>query len=110
MITPVLQVSEIRTVAADELWLSPAYRRDSVAVHFTWVNDTARVLPVVRAVEAVLLPLGARPHWGKVFEAGPGQVASAYQRLGDFAALAAELDPGGRFGNDFTDRYLRGHG
>ncbi len=92
-----LQVSELRTVAADELWLSPAYRQDSLAVHFTWVRDVARVLPAVRAVEAALLPLDARPHWGKVYAADPAAVAARYERLPDFVALAQSLDPTGRF-------------
>jgi xylitol oxidase len=107
-VAPVLQVSEIRAVAGDGLWLSPVYRRDSIAVHFTWSSDMARVLPAVRAVEAALLPLGARPHWGKVFEAGPEEVAGRYERLDDFVALTASMDPGGRFRNEFVDRYLFG--
>ena len=104
--SPVLQVSEVRTVAADDLWLSPAYRRPTLAIHFTWLRDVERVLPVVRAVEAALMPLGARPHWGKVFEADPAIVAPRYDRLDDFVALATSLDPTGRFRNDFTGRYL----
>ncbi len=100
LLSSVLQVSEIRTVAADELWLSPAYRQDSLALHFTWVRDVARVLPAVRAVEAALLPLGARPHWGKVYAADPAAVAARYERLPDFVALAQSLDPAGRFRND----------
>jgi len=102
-IAPVLQISEIRTVAADDLWLSPAYGRDSVAFHFTWVKDTAAVTPVVTAVEEALLPLGARPHWGKVFTAGPGAVASGYEYAGEFQRLMAEQDPGGKFRNEYLD-------
>jgi xylitol oxidase len=106
LVSPVLQVSELRTVAADDLWLSPTYRRPTLAIHFTWLRDVERVLPVVRAVEAELMPLGARPHWGKIFEADPAIVAARYDRLDDFVALATSLDPTGRFRNDFTDRYL----
>ena len=106
LLSAVLQVSEIRTVAADGLWLSPAYRQDSLAVHFTWVRDVARVLPAVRAVEAALLPLGARPHWGKVYAADPATVAARYERLPDFVALAQSMDPAGRFRNDTVDRSL----
>ena len=62
-----LRICEIRTIAGDELWLSPAYRQDSVAFHFTWLPDTAAVLPVVTLVERQLAPFGPRPHWGKVF-------------------------------------------
>ncbi|MDT0266448.1 FAD-binding protein [Streptomyces sp. DSM 44915] len=99
----VLQVAEIRTVAADDLWLSPAAGRDSVALHFTWVKDLARVLPVLGAVEDRLLPLGARPHWGKVTAAAPATVAGCYPRLAEFRRLAESLDPAGRFRNAFVD-------
>lgn len=100
-IAPVLLVSEIRTVAADDLWLSPAYGRDSVAFHFTWVADTDAVTPVLSAVGELLMPLGARPHWGKVFTTPPDQVADLYERAHDFRRLARDLDPGGKFRNAF---------
>ncbi|GHJ48386.1 putative xylitol oxidase [Catellatospora sp. TT07R-123] len=106
LIAPVLQISEIRTVAADELWLSPAYGRDSVAFHFTWIADAAAVAPVLAAVEAALSPFSPRPHWGKVFTLDPAQVRASYPRLPDFLALRTALDPHGRFRNSFTDRYL----
>jgi xylitol oxidase len=106
LIAPVLQVGELRTIAADDLWLSSSYGRDSLAVHFTWLPDTAAVLPVVRAVEAALEPFAPRPHWGKVFDIAPEVVASRYPRLTDFRALRDELDPDRRFANAFVDRYL----
>jgi len=96
-LAPVTQISEIRAVAADDLWLSPAYGRDSVAFHFTWISDAARVLPVVAAVERDLAPFDARPHWGKVFTADP---AARYPRAAEWASLVRRADPGGRFGND----------
>jgi xylitol oxidase len=105
-IAPVLQISEIRTVAADDLWLSPSHGRDSAAFHFTWIRDDAAVLPVVAAVEELLRPLGGRPHWGKVFTEDPGQAAQRYPRIGDFRALAAELDPAGKFRNGFVAAVL----
>jgi xylitol oxidase len=107
-IAPVLQTCEVRTVAADGQWLSPAYGRDSVAVHFTWVADTQAVLPVVRAVEAALEPFGARPHWGKVFEVPAARLRELYPRLGDFAGLVRELDPAGKFSNAFVRDVLEG--
>lgn len=106
LVTPVLQVSEIRTVAADPLWLSPSYRRDSVALHFTWVPDPAAVEPVVAAVEAALAPYDPRPHWGKLFAAGPASLARCYRRLPDFRRLVHRYDPAGTFGNELTDRWL----
>ncbi|MHA6764322.1 FAD-binding protein [Streptacidiphilus sp. PAMC 29251] len=101
-IAPVLQVSEIRTVAADDLWLSPAYGRNSVAFHFTWIKDEAAVAPVLAAVEAALTPLGALPHWGKTFTAGVGEVTARYERAADFRKLVAGLDPEGKFRNGFV--------
>jgi xylitol oxidase len=100
-VSPVLQISEIRTIAGDELWLSPCHGRDSVAFHFTWIKDTAAVLPVVEAVEAALAEFDARPHWGKVFVRS-GQ----YERMADFLELARKYDPDGKFRNELLDRYL----
>ncbi|WP_035803747.1 FAD-binding protein [Kitasatospora mediocidica] len=109
-LAPALHISEIRTVAADELWLSPAFRRDSVAFHFTWVADQSRVAPLIIAVEEALLPLGARPHWGKLFSCTPSQLAEAVPRLADFATLARGLDPDGKFRNELLDDWLSGTG
>jgi xylitol oxidase len=106
LLAPVLQISEIRTVAADEAWMSPSYQRDTVAIHLTWILDPDAVRPVVAAVEAELVPLGARPHWGKVFSVPPQTVRASYPRLADFQALTASLDPSGKFRNDFIDTYL----
>ncbi|MER5195251.1 FAD-binding protein [Streptomyces sp. NPDC002755] len=107
-VAPVLQVCEVRTVAADEQWLSPSYGRDTVALHFTWVEDTAAVLPVVRAVEAALEPFEPRPHWGKVFEVPADVVRGRYPRIDDFTALARVLDPAGKFTNAFVRDVLAG--
>jgi xylitol oxidase len=106
LFAPVLQISEIRTVAADEAWLSTAYRQDSVALHFTWILDTGAVLPVIAAVERELVPLGARPHWGKVSGMVPEAVRARYPRWDNFRALARSLDPAGKFRNDFMDAYF----
>lgn len=105
-IQPVLQTCEIRAVAADELWLSPFHRRDSVGLHFTWIADVDSVLPVVGLVEEQLAPFAPRPHWGKIFTLAPEVVRRQYERLPDFQALARRLDPAGKFRNAFTDRYL----
>ncbi|MFE6487829.1 FAD-binding protein [Streptomyces sp. NPDC057757] len=106
-ISPVLQVCEVRTVAADRQWLSPAYGRDTVALHFTWVPDTAAVLPVVGRVEAALDAFGARPHWGKVFTVPSAVLRERYPRLGEFSALAGSLDPAGKFTNAFVRDFLQ---
>jgi xylitol oxidase len=102
----VLQVGELRSVAADGLWLSAGHGRDSLAVHFTWEPDLEAVRPVLAALEEALAPFSARPHWGKVFSTDPALVASLYPRLPDWVALRDELDPGRRFANEFVDRYL----
>jgi xylitol oxidase len=101
----VLLVCELRTVAADDLWLSPAYGRDSLAIHFTWVADTPRVLTVLPLIEAALEPFAPRPHWGKLFTMAPDVLAGRYQRHADFGRLRRRLDPGAVFGNAFVDRY-----
>ncbi|MFC4533036.1 FAD-binding protein [Sphaerisporangium dianthi] len=106
-IHPVLQICEVRTVAADELWMSPFYQEDSVSIHFTWIPDAEAVLPVVGLVEERLEPFRAKPHWGKVFTTPPALLRSRYPRLPDFAGLVREYDPGGKFGNPFLDRYLK---
>jgi xylitol oxidase len=105
-IAPVLLVSELRTMAADDLWLSPAYGRDTLAVHFTWRADPDAVLPVVAALDDALAPFGARPHWGKVFTADAETVAARYPRHADARALRRALDPDDVFGNAFLDTYL----
>ncbi len=94
-VAPVLQVCEIRAIAADELWLSPNYRRDSVALHFTWIADTDAVLPVVAELERQLAPLAARPHWGKIFTTDPDTLRTAYERFRDFQDLVRRHDPAG---------------
>jgi len=101
-----LFVAELRTVAGDDLWMSEAYGEDALALHFTWRREAERVETVVRRLEEVLLPLGARPHWGKVFAADAGVLAPLYPRWADFLALAERMDPQGRFQNAWTERHL----
>ncbi|MFD6294995.1 FAD-binding protein [Streptomyces sp. NPDC060235] len=101
-IAPLLQICEVRTVAADRQWLSPAYGRDTVALHFTWVDDTEAVLPVVRSVERALEPFAPRPHWGKVFAVPPEILRERYPRMTDFRTLVDGLDPAGTFTNAFV--------
>lgn len=105
-ISPLLHGAEVRTVAADDLWLSMAYRQDVVGIHFTWRPDQAAVEAVLPAVEAALAPFDARPHWGKVFISGASEIERLYPRLGDFRALAERLDPRGTFRNDFLRHYV----
>ena len=105
-LAPVLQICEIRVIAADQLWLSTAYDRDSVAFHFTWIADAASVLPVVTRLEQALAPFAPRPHWGKVFTTSPEDLRARYPRLPDFLALTRRFDPSGKFRNPYTTRLL----
>lgn len=102
-ITPHLLISEIRTIAADDLWLSPCYRQASVAIHFTWKPDWPAVQKVLPLIEQSLAPFDARPHWAKLFTMRPERVASLYSKLPDFRKLATRFDPHGKFRNEFVD-------
>lgn len=105
-IQPLLYISETRTIAADELWMSPHHQRDSIGIHFTWRREPEAVAALCVDVERVLEPFAPRPHWGKSF---PGRaVASRYARLEDFLALRSELDPRGAFVNQWLVEKLLG--
>ncbi|MBD7957644.1 FAD-binding protein [Microbacterium sp. Sa4CUA7] len=103
-IRPHLIVSELRTAAADELWLSPAYRRDAVAIHFTWHNHPDDVAALLPPIEAALAPFGARPHWGKAHRFDRVALDRVHPRLADARAVYERLDPQGRFVNDHLVR------
>ena len=105
-IRPALQISEIRTIAADRLWLSPQHGRDSVGLHFTWKREPELVGRLIAALEVALAPFEPRPHWGKLFLAGAASVADRYERLPDFVRLAERLDPRGAFRNDWLERHV----
>ena len=98
-IRPHLLVSELRTVEADDLWLSGAFGRDTVAIHFTWANRPGPVRALLPRIEAALAPFGARPHWGKWHTMDAAAVAAVFPRLGDARAVFARLDPDARFAN-----------
>jgi len=105
-IRPLLQVCEIRTIAADRLWLSPQYGQDTVAIHFTWAREPAAVRRALVDVEAALAPFEARPHWGKLFLADAATIAARYERLPDFVRLIERLDPRGAFRNDWLNAHV----
>jgi xylitol oxidase len=107
LIAPLVRSAEIRTVAADELWLSSAYQRDVFGVHFTWQPDVAAVAAVVPQIEAALQPFQPRPHWAKVFGRSH-DFAELYPRLADFRRLAEAYDPGGVFRTPFLERTILG--
>ncbi|MCS6568611.1 FAD-binding protein [Curtobacterium flaccumfaciens pv. flaccumfaciens] len=106
LFAPILIAAEVRTIAADTAWLAPSSGRQSVGLHFTFRRDAAAVAAAVARIEDVLEPFDPRPHWGKVSAAGAERLHEAYPRLSDFAALARDLDPTGRFRNAFLARIL----
>ncbi|NOT59410.1 MAG: FAD-binding protein, partial [Acidobacteria bacterium] len=103
---PDLFISEIRTVAADNLWMSTAYKRDCVVIHFTWKPHTEAVMKHIPVVEELLSQYGARPHWGKLFTITPAQLKARYERYNDFQQLLRKYDPQGKFRNEFLDNVM----
>jgi xylitol oxidase len=109
-LAPILQITEVRTVAADQLWLSPAYGQEIVGIHFNWHHNWPAVQAFLPTLEATFAPFQPRPHWGKLFALPAAQVQAGYARLADFQTLAQEYDPTGKFRNAFLDIYLFGQG
>jgi alditol oxidase len=107
-ITPHLLVSELRTIAADELWMSPCFGRASLGIHFTWKQDWPAVRKVLSLIEGKLESFEVRPHWGKLFLMGRERIEKLYPKLGEFWKLVNKFDPAGKFRNEFLDRFLRG--
>ena len=105
-VSPLLFVSEIRSIAADTLWLSPFFEQDSVAFHFTWKPVPAEVLALLPRIESALALFGARPHWGKLFVGSAELIANRYPKLPEFRRLAQDFDSGGKFRNAFLDTYV----
>lgn len=107
-ISPHLMISELRTIAADQLWMSTCYQQASLTIHFTWKPDWDAVRKVLPQIEKELAPFKARPHWGKLFTLAPGELQKRYGRLPDFQQLANEYDPRGKFRNDFLSTNVYG--
>ncbi|NNF64013.1 MAG: FAD-binding protein [Acidimicrobiia bacterium] len=100
-ISPHLGIAEIRTTAADELWMSPAYRQASLTIGFTWKKHPAEVAALLPDIEAALAPYSPRPHWGKLFAIDRSTLSERLARLPEFAALVRRYDPNGKFSNRF---------
>ena len=107
-VSPHLMISELRTIDADQLWMSTCYNQASLAIHFTWKPDWDSVRKVLPRIEKELAPFKARPHWGKLFNMAPGDLQKRYDRLADFKRLLKEYDPRGKFRNDFLDTNVYG--
>jgi xylitol oxidase len=108
LLAPHLMISELRTIDADPLWMSTAFKRPSLGIHFTWKPDWPSVQKLLPVIEKQLEPFEARPHWGKLFAMSPARLKSRYERLPDFQKLAREFDPHGKFRNEFLDTNLFG--
>jgi len=100
-VSPHLMISEIRTIAADHLWLSPCYEQPCITIHFTWKQDWLAVRKLLPVIEKELAPFKARPHWGKLFTISPAELKSIYKRMPDFIQLSRKYDPQGKFRNEF---------
>ncbi|MEO7048796.1 MAG: D-arabinono-1,4-lactone oxidase [Ferruginibacter sp.] len=107
-ISPYLLISEIRTIAADKLWMSPCYQQQSVAIHFTWKPDWPSVKKLLPIIEKELAPFSAKPHWGKLFTMPYARLQALHPKMHDFCELATSIDPNGKFRNDFLDRNVFG--
>jgi xylitol oxidase len=105
-ISPLLLVSEIRTIAPDTLWMSPCYHQACIGIHFTWKQDWQAVKALLPTIEETLIPFGARPHWGKLFTMSGQQIATGFPKIDDFRKLVHEYDPHGKFRNEFLDLYV----
>ena len=103
---PHLLISEIRSIAADHLWMSPCYDEPRVTIHFTWKQDWPSVSKLLPVIEKELMPFDVRPHWGKLFTINPQKLRSSYKKLPDFVELCRQYDPKGKFRNDFLNRNI----
>jgi xylitol oxidase len=107
-VTPHLLISEIRTVAADDFWMSPCHKQPSVTIHFTLKPDWPAVSQLLPVIERELTPFHARPHWGKLFTVSPERLKASYEKLPDFVELTKKYDPHGKFRNDFLNKNIFG--
>ena len=105
-VSPHLMISELRTIDADRLWMSPCYDRPSLAIHFTWKQDWESVRRVLPMIERELSPFAVRPHWGKLFTVPAADLRGRYEKCEEFKQLVARFDPKGKFRNEFLTRHL----
>jgi alditol oxidase len=107
-VSPHLLISEIRAIAADNLWMSPCYEQACVTIHFTWKQDWPAVSKLLPVIERELAPFNARPHWGKLFTTKPAELKSICKKLPDFIQLSEKYDPKGKFRNQFLNLNIFG--
>lgn len=107
-ITPHLFISELRTIDADDLWMSPCYKRPSMTIHFTWKPEWAAVKKILPRIEEKLAPFNAKPHWAKLFTTSPSRLKSLYGKMPEYQALLRDYDPHGKFRNEFLNSTIYG--
>jgi len=107
-VSPHLLISEIRAIAADNLWMSPCYEQACITIHFTWKQDWPAVSKLLPVIEEELAPFNAHPHWGKLFTTKPAELKSIYKKLPDFIQLSEKYDPQGKFRNQFLNMNIFG--
>ena len=105
---PQLFISEIRTIAADNLWMSPCYKEPCMTIHFTWKQNWPEVSKLLVIVEKELEPFNPKPHWGKLFMMSPKKLQSRYEKLAAFKQMINHYDPNGKFRNKFLDTNIYG--
>jgi alditol oxidase len=107
-VSPHLLISEIRTIAADKLWMSPCYQQDCATIHFTWKPEWDAVRHLMPMIERELTPFQARPHWGKLFTTPPSELKRLYRKMPAFIELCSKYDPDGKFRNEFLNKNIFG--
>ncbi len=105
-VTPHLMITELRTIDADDLWISPCYKRPAMTIHFTWKPEWAAVKAVLPMIEEQLAPFDPRPHWAKLFTLAPSRLQSQYVKLADYRALLQHYDPNGKTRNEYLNRNI----
>lgn len=107
-VSPQLLIAEIRSIAADDFWMSPCYQEDHIALHFTWKQNWEEVKKVISIIEEKLIPLRVRPHWAKLYSLSKAHLESVYPRMNDFREMAKRYDPEGKFRNEYLERKVFG--
>ncbi|GAB6927822.1 D-arabinono-1,4-lactone oxidase [Paenibacillus sp. JCM 10914] len=94
---------ECRYAKGDDIWLSPAYGRDSayIAIHMYRGMPHAEYF---NAMERIFLRYGGRPHWGKMHSLEAAQLQEMYPMWESFQQVRHELDPDGIFLNDYVGK------
>jgi xylitol oxidase len=107
-VTPHLFITELRTIDADNLWMSTCYERPTMTIHFTWKPEWPAVKKILPMIEEKLAPFNARPHWGKLFTMSPSRLKQLYGKMPEYQALLKHYDPSGKFRNEFLNTNIYG--